>query len=141
MRIFWWLAFAPFLLAHEEEEPVGAQVGPDKGITAADEHDGFRLSAEAEKNFGLARAPAREGGRARVPVRAIVTTGTEVNLFRYRRGFYKRIDFSEIERAKGLITVRSDELKAGDEVVTEGLGFLRLTEVSAFGGNAEGHHH
>ncbi|MER2510999.1 MAG: hypothetical protein ABTQ25_01015 [Nitrosomonas ureae] len=121
---------------HEES----AQVGPDKGILEASESEGFKLSPEAEKNFELSRVKVSSDS-VELPKSAIVTAVSEVNVFRYRNGFYKRIDFSEVNRSQGKIRIRSKDLKSGDEIVVHGLGFLRIAEIAAFGGAPEGHSH
>lgn len=123
---------------HEHEE--GGQVGPDKGIMEASEQKGIKLSPEAEKNFELARVKVAEA-TITLPKKAIVTAMAEVNVFRYRGGFYKRIDFEFMNRSGDAVTIRSKDLKPGDEIVTRGLGFLRLAEIAAFGGAPEGHSH
>lgn len=123
---------------HGHEE--GSRVGPDKGILEADERHGIRLSPEAEKNFEIKRIKV-----ASLPLTigadVIVYSGQEENLFRYRQGFYKRIDFTVMSKSNGILTVQSQHLRPGDEVVTQGLGFLRIAEIAAFGGAAEGHSH
>ncbi|MBK7842907.1 MAG: hypothetical protein IPJ71_04315 [Bdellovibrionales bacterium] len=121
---------------HEES----AQVGPDKGILEVSESEGFKLSPEAEKNFELSRVKVSSDS-LELPKSAIVTAVSEVNVFRYRNGFYKRIDFSEVNRSQGKIRIRSKDLKSGDEIVVHGLGFLRIAEIAAFGGAPEGHSH
>lgn len=123
-----------------EEHEAGPQVGPDKGITAADEHEGIKLSPEAEKNFEITRVKA-SAGATELPRAAVVTAGIEVNLFRYRSGFYKRIDFDFVQKSGEKVTVRSKELRSGDEIVVNGLGYLRIAEIAAFGGAPEGHSH
>ena len=76
-----------------------------------------------------------------IPKEAVVTAGLEVNLYRYRDGFYKRIDFEELKRLGNKIQIRSKDLKSGDEIALTGLGFLRIAEIAAFGGAPEGHSH
>lgn len=121
---------------HEES----AQVGPDKGILEASESEGFKLSPEAEKNFEISRVKASSDS-IELPKSAIVTAVAEINVFRYRNGFYKRIDFSEENRSQGKVRIRSKDIKPGDEIVVHGLGFLRIAEIAAFGGAPEGHSH
>jgi len=123
---------------HEHEET--SQVGPDKGIVEANESQGIKLSPEAEKNFGLTRIRV-SGPSVEIPKSAIVTAVTEINIVRYRNGFYKRVDFSEVSRSIDKIVVRSEDIKLGDEIVVKGLGFLRIAEIAAFGGAPEGHSH
>lgn len=124
---------------HDESEE-NPQVGPNKGILQASEKDGIKLSPEAEKNFEISRVKLSSSSME-IPKRAIVTAVAEVNVFRYRNGFYKRIDFKEVSRNGDRVSISSSELKSGDEIVVQGLGFLRIAEIAAFGGAPEGHSH
>ena len=124
---------------HEEHEE-NPQVGPGKGILEASEESGIKLSPEAEKNFEIARLKVSQES-IEIPKSAIVRAVSEVNVFRYRNGFYKRIDFEQLSRAQNKIFIKSEDLKPGDEVVVSGLGFLRIAEIAAFGGAPKGHSH
>ncbi|HRK07521.1 MAG TPA: hypothetical protein PLZ57_07105 [Pseudobdellovibrionaceae bacterium] len=127
---------------HEGEEEENASVGPEKGILIAEEKNGFKLAPEAEATFGLKRMTIATGSMAfAIPKTAIVTAGTETNVFRYRAGFYKRIDFEVVSKSQTTLMIRSKELAPGDQIVTSGLGFLRVAEITAFGGGAHGHSH
>lgn len=123
---------------HAEEE--NSQTGPEKGILAASADRGIQLSPEAEKQFEVKKLKV-DASTIELPRSAIVTSGVEVNLFRYRDGFYKRIDFKLVKKNATTIIAQSKDLKAGDEVALTGLGFLRTAEVAAFGGAPEGHSH
>ncbi len=125
--------------AHGEEE--NPQVGPNKGILAASENEGIKLSPEAEKNFEIQKFKVIANSAFEIPKEAVVTAGLEVNLYRYRAGFYKRVDFEQISRSGNKIQIRSKDLKSGDEIAITGLGFLRIAEIAAFGGAPEGHSH
>jgi hypothetical protein len=125
--------------AHGEEE--NPQVGPNKGILAASENEGIKLSPEAEKNFEIQKFKVIANSAFEIPKEAVVTAGLEVNLYRYRAGFYKRVDFEQISRSGNKISIRSKDLKSGDEIAISGLGFLRIAEIAAFGGAPEGHSH
>lgn len=122
----------------EEENP---QVGPNKGILAASEEEGIKLSSEAEKNFEIQKLKVTANSVFEIPKEAVVTAGLEVNLYRYRAGFYKRIDFEQLKRSGNKIQISSKDLKSGDEIAITGLGFLRIAEIAAFGGAPEGHSH
>lgn len=128
---------------HEEKNP---QVGENKGILIADKDQGFKLSPEAERNFEIKRIKIAHSSQVEITKDMIVTAGVEENIYRFRDGFYKRIDFAIIKRiqnkaASEKIIIRSKDLKDGDEIVTAGLGFLRVTEIAAYGGAPEGHSH
>lgn len=124
----------------EEEEGAGS-VGPDKGITEFSERNGFKLSPEALKNFDLKYIKLSGDGPWILPKSAVVHSGEETNLFRKRNGFFKRIDFETMKTQSNQFTVDSDDLREGDEVVILGLGFLRIAELAATGGVADGHSH
>jgi len=126
---------------HEEGEEEAGNVGPEKGIIEANEKAGFKLSAEAHKNFELKTQKLSGDGPWAIPSAAVVHAGEEVNLFRMRAGFFKRIDFQNIRKSNKDIVVDSDDMREGDEIVVAGLGFLRIAELAAFGGVAHGHSH
>lgn len=124
----------------EEEESVG-NVGADKGITEFSERNGFKLSPEALKNFELKFAKLNGDGPWTISKSAVVYSGEETNLFRRRNDFFKRIDFQISKNTGNQLTIDSDDLREGDEVVIMGLGFLRIAELAATGGVAHGHSH
>ena len=80
-------------------------------------------------------------GTIEIPKEAILTAVSEVNIFRFRDGYYKRIDFVKISMVNNKVLVKSKDLKLNDEVIVRGLGFLRIAELAAFGGAPEGHSH
>ncbi|MGE4108233.1 MAG: hypothetical protein AB7F66_13545 [Bacteriovoracia bacterium] len=124
-----------------EENEEGGSIGPDKGIVEASESKGFKLSPEALKNFDLKTQKLNGDGPWTISKSAIVHSGEETNLFRVRSGFFKRIDFQVVKKADASLTVDSDDLREGDEIVLAGTGFLRVSELAAFGGVAHGHSH
>jgi hypothetical protein len=123
-----------------EDHESNSQVGPGKGILEASESEGIKLSPEAEKNFQISRIKVFDKV-TKVPKQAILKALAERNIYRLRSGFYKRIDFVEINRTTNEITIQSKDLKPGDEIVIQGLGYLRTAEIAAFGGAPEGHSH
>lgn len=108
---------------------------------ADEESQGFKLSPEAFKNFGIQLKAAEPGAAMTLPKKAIFFGLQERNLFRYRDGYFKRIDFKTLSKTKTDYTVSSQDFKSGDQIAVEGLGFLRIAELAAFGGVAEGHSH
>ncbi len=136
--------------AHEEKDEHGHEeeghgenraVGPDKGITEANEKLGFRLSAEAVKNFGITTKDVSGPGTFTLPRSSIFFGLQERNIYRIRNGFYQRIDFVTLSKSFSQLTISVSDLKAGDKIVLSGLGFLRIAEIAAFGGIGEGHAH
>jgi len=128
---------------HQEKEHAeeNSNVGPDKGIVKANEEEGFILSPEASKNFEIKTIKLIGAGPWMVPVSARMLSKEEVNLYRIRNGFIKRIDFKLIAKNGSLIKIMSSDLVSGDEIITNGVGFVRIAELTAFGGAPEGHSH
>lgn len=125
----------------EHEEGEAGNIGPDKGILEASEKNGFKLSPEAIKNFDLKYQKLTGDGPWILPKNSIVYSGKEINLYRLRNGFFKRIDFETIKKTSSDITADSDDMREGDEIILVGIGFLRIAELAAFGGVADGHAH
>lgn len=125
----------------EEDHESNPSVGSEKGIIAASKENGFKLSPEAIKNFEIQTLKLSGAGPWKVPLSARLLSGEEVNLYRVRDGFIKRIDFTIAKKASDPMTISSPELRAGDEVVVKGIGFLRVADLAAFGGMAHGHSH
>lgn len=125
----------------EDEEESGGSVGPEKGITEASEEHGIKLSNEAIKSFDLKTISLSGPGPWAVPDSAKMDALEERNIYRFRNGFYKRIDFTILNQTDGQMTIKSKDILAGDEIVTAGVGFLRISELAAFGGAPEGHSH
>lgn len=130
--------------SHEEHDEVAEenpQVGEGKGITAASPDEGIKISPEAFKNFEIETMKIQNINNIVIPRKAIVTAGEEINIFRFRQGFYKRVDFEFVKKETSSVTIKSKELIVGDEIVVAGMGFLRIAEIAAFGGAPEGHSH
>ena len=108
---------------------------------SASEAEGFQISPEAEKNFDVKKVQVPASAQFEIPKTAIVTAGTEVNLYRYRDSHYKRVDFIFVSKSDKKAVIKSKDLKAGDQIVVEGTGLLRIAEIAAFGGAPEGHSH
>lgn len=125
--------------SHVEEE--NNFVGSDKGILSASEQEGFQLSPQAEKNFEIQLQKVRPNQPLEIPKSALISIGTEVQLYRYRDGHYKRIEFELVRKTTKQVLLRSKDLKYGDQIVVQGMGFLRIAEIAAFGGAPEGHSH
>lgn len=126
---------------NEGHEDVGGNVGPEKGILAADAEKGVTLSPEALKNFEIKTMTLSGAGPWNIPLSARLLSGEEVNIYRGRNNAFKRIDFKTTKTTETSLTITSSDLKAGDAIVIHGIGFLRIAELAAFGGAPEGHSH
>lgn len=119
----------------DEEESVGG-VGKNNAVTAADEHDGIRLSEKAVEAMGIKTSPY-EGGP--IPDSAFVFYQDRVGVYRLREGWFKLVPLPASNQ-EGSGVPASGDLKAGDQLVVQGKGLLRAAELDAFSGEV-GHSH
>lgn len=120
-----------------EEKTVQASIG--RGLAAVSEKEGFRLSPEAERNFGIVRKALVGRAPWQIPSNAVLASLDETSVYRFKAGFYKRIPVTIVTRKGPLAVIRSPDLSPNDEIASEGVGFLRITEVSANGGLPDEH--
>ena len=102
--------------------------------------DGFRLNVASTKTFEITFLKY-SSQKITVPESAIYKGLNEVNVYRFREGLYKRIDFKTISKTKSDYIISSVDLSAGDQVVVSGVGFLRIAEIAASGGLSDSHSH
>lgn len=125
----------------KEGDEASPKIGPGKGILAYDEHTGMKLAPEAISAFEIKTVKLQGAGPWIIPDASRVLTGEDENIFRVRDGSFSRIDFKILEGRSGTLKISAPDLKAGDEIVTSGAGFLRVAEIAASGGTPEGHSH
>lgn len=125
---------------HGHEEGERRNVGPDKGVLEASEDLGFKLRKGVEERFGIKSLPISTGKPGNLPKGAVVYSKEDYQVFRRRDGFWKPIKVKATRRGD-VVAVETTELKAGDQVAIEGLGFLKIVELSVFGPAIEGHIH
>jgi hypothetical protein len=110
--------------AHEEEGG-GPSIGKGKGIEAYSEHDGFQLSKQAIKRFGI---------ETKALSLACDLKGVQI---------VSALDHKEIFILRGTnfksFNPKCSEVKPGDLGVTKGAEFLRVVEMDLVSGE-EGHH-
>lgn len=129
---------SPEVHDHKEEGEEGTKsIGPDKGILEVSESLGFKISPEAEKNFDLQFLSVTSGTNLKVPKSAIIFSGEEKNIYRQREGFFKRLDLDSIKKSGTEYIISAKDLRAGDKIVSHGLGLLRIAEIAAGGGIEE----
>ncbi len=128
---------------HEKSEEAEANksVGTEKGIIEASEKLGFKLSPEAIKRIGFKTIKFTPTFPCKISIDSILESKNEVNIYRIREGYIKRIDFEKIRTINNFIEIKSNELKIDDEIILDKIGFIRLAELAAYGGNENGHSH
>lgn len=109
---------------HDHEDEENSAVGPDKGILEKGKN-GFKLSPEAIANFGISTAKVQSP--LQLPPAAIIKVKDERFVYRLSAGWIKKLHL--------------DDVNAGDELIITGTGFVRIAEIVAVEGMAEGHSH
>lgn len=106
-----------------------------------DEDEGFKISPEAVKHFELQFQKLAGAGPWNLPSSAILLSGEKQSLYRLRNESYQRIEFKLIKKTNNEWNLSSPDLRAGDEIVVRGAGFLRIAELAASGEVSHGHSH
>jgi len=135
------LFFSSFTLAEEEgheHEEASVNVGPDKGILEKSEAEGIKLSEEAVKTMGIKTIDVHSQ-QIEIPTTALVKIKDNKYIFRLRNGWFKRVEFKVIQKGSDKLTLNSNDLSTGDKIVTEGLGFLRTSEIYSEEGATHSH--
>lgn len=122
-----------------EEEEASSVVGPEKGIIEKGEA-GFKLSPEAFSTMAL-KTSSYSGGNFALPSKAIVQVKTEKTVFRLRDGWIKRVGVEILKKNNDSLIISSSKFRSGDQIVTEGSGFLRIAEIFAEEGAELSHSH
>ena len=102
--------------------------------------NGFKLNAVSVKTFDL-KFINYVPQKTILPKKAIYKGLNEVNIYRFRAGLYKRIDFKILSLNKSNFKISSPDLAIGDQIVINGVGFLRMAEVAVSGGLSHSHSH
>ncbi len=121
------------------EEESSTTIGPDKGIIEKAEA-GFKLSPEAIKTINI-KTQAITGKNLNFPIRALVQIKDEKSVYRMRNGWIKRVPIQVTKKDGNTFTAQTSSLQDGDQIVTDGTGFLRITEIFAEEGASHSHSH
>lgn len=116
-------------------------IGADQGITEFKKDLGFKLSSEAFKRLGIQSVkPTNSAAGVTVPASALVRTLKKSYVFRIQNGFIKGIDIDLIQAKKAQLIFKSTELTPNDEIITQGVGFLRILDLGLGSAGEEDEH-
>lgn len=121
----------------EHEEEGGSNIGPEKGITEKAEA-GFKLSPEAFRTMEI-QTKEFSGGQMKIPLKAIVSIRDEKTIYRLRDGWFKRVKVQILQTNGGSAEISSHSFKDGDQIVVEGVGFVRVAEIYSEEGASHSH--
>jgi len=122
---------------HGDEEESTGGVGPNNAVTAADEHDGIKLSEKAIQTIGL---KTESWNGKSVSGQTIVYHQDKTSVYRLKDGWYKLVPVTIISKTDNLVHITATELVSGDLIATSGVGLLRVADLDAFSGEV-GHSH
>ncbi len=124
-----------------EEEESAARAGPNFAITEANRKDGLKLSDKAIKTLELQYWSITSTQTHEIPSKAMVYFKDEAGVYRLRNGWFKLVETKPIRKSDTKVTLSTPELQAGDQIVINGVGLLRIAELEAWGGSGDGHGH
>ena len=124
----------------DHDEHSSKAVGKGKAIEVVDEKNGFKLSKEAIKTLKL-KLQNVDGDEFLVSKSTLVVSKELKGLYRFRGGFFK---FHPVELKKevdGKYLVKVPGVEFGDQIVVNGTGLLRVTDVYSTDTAEYGHSH
>lgn len=119
--------------SEETEESHAPRFGPNKGVTDANDQDGFKLNSQSYKNFKIELSTLKGKGPWIVPRSAIVHSREETHVYRFKDGFFKNFDVEIVKKTGSSATIKGGDLGSGDQLATKGLGFLMIVDQAVFG--------
>lgn len=118
----------------------GKAIGKGKAIEAVDEVKGFKLSKEAIKTLKL-KLKTVDGDEFSIEKTTLVASKGVKGLYRFRGGFFKFLPVKLKKEVKGKYLVKVKGVDFGDQIVTNGVGLLRVTDVYSTDKSEYGHSH
>lgn len=124
----------------------GHEHGQEKEQKQKDDHghdekeESIELSPEAVKNFGIkVEKIVSKAQKAEIPLSAIVDSKDKKQIFIFHAGKYEVRDVKIIKRSPTSVTV--DSFGESEDVVTSGVNYLKVVEMShgEEGGGGHGH--
>lgn len=125
---------------HGDHEEGGKAVGKGKAIAAVDEMKGFKLSNEAIKTLKL-KLKVVNGDEFEIAKSTLVASKDLRGVYRFRGGFFKLLKVKILKETKNGYKVKVAGVEFGDQIVTNGLGLLRISDVYSTDKSNYGHSH
>lgn len=127
---------------HDHGHGGGKAIGENKAITKVDEKKGFMLSNKAIQNLKLQLLNIHSD-EVTLDESQIVKVKDSIGVYRFRGGFFKFVKCSKIRRDKvnKKITLKLTDYNFGDQVVTNGISLLRVTDIYSTDKSEYGHAH
>ncbi len=123
-----------------DEHGGGKAIGKGKAIEAVDKIKGFKLSKEAIKTLKL-KLQTVDGDEFTIQKTTLVASKGSKGLYRFRGGFFKFLPVKIIKEINNKYLVKVKGVDFGDQVVTNGVGLLRVSDVYSTDKSEYGHSH
>jgi hypothetical protein len=118
----------------------GKSIGTGKAIEVVDEKKGFKLSKEAIKTLSI-KLQTIASDEFLIGKKTLVVSKSKKGIYRFRGGFFKFLPVTSIKKVKGKYLVKVKGVGFGDQVVTDGVGLLQVTDVYSTDKSEYGHGH
>ena len=127
---------------HDEHEGHGGgkAIGKGKAIEEVDEKKGFRLSKEAIKTLKL-KLDTVDGSTFKINKKTLVASKNIKGVYRFRAGFFKLLPAKITKELSDGYMVEVRGVDFGDQIVVNGGGLLRVTDVYSTDKSEDGHSH
>lgn len=115
-------------------------IGKGKAIEVVDEKKGFKLSKEAIKTLKL-RLQNVDSDEFEISKATLVSSKSIKGVYRFRAGFFKLLGAKILKETKSGYKVKVVGVEFGDQIVINGVGLLRVTDVYSTDKSEYGHSH
>lgn len=115
-------------------------IGKGKAIEVVDEKKGFKLSKEAIKTLKL-KLQNVDGDEFEISKSTLVSSKSIKGVYRFRAGFFKLLTAKILKETKTGYKVKVAGVDFGDQIVINGVGLLRVTDVYSTDKSEYGHSH
>ena len=114
-------------IGEELEKPTKLKKGG--AVTEFVKEDGFKLTQAALENLNIEFKSLPTGNKWIVPDTSLVRIKNSVGVYRRYDGWITMVLVTVLEKNKKMVSIKSVDLQAGDDVATSGVTFLRMTDV------------
>lgn len=125
---------------HSDHGDGGKAIGEGKAIVAVDEVKGLKLSKETIRTLKI-KLKTVEGATFKITKETLVTSKSKKGVYRFRGGYFKFLEAVILKEEKSGYKVKVKGVEFGDQIVINGVGLLRVTDVFSTDESEYGHSH
>lgn len=125
---------------HDHGHGGGKSIGERKAIKSVDETLGFKLSSEAMKTLEIQLIKI-EKKEFTIDKAILVTSKSLKGIYRFRDDYFKFLPVILLKETNGKYLVSVEDIIPGDQIVTNGVGLLRVADIYSTDESEYGHGH